>query len=398
MNKMQRYLGVVGSASFANGIQVVLLPWLALLSLNSSAQELGWVQASVLLPSLLLMLAGGVLADRYPSVKYLAALYALLALAHFSLLGLLHADNLELPALIIYGMAIGAINAFIQPLRERLLANVSNSSVQRSVSWASFFQYSLQASGVLLAGQLDQVGIGWVLALQVLALLLAAILCLSLGEVQAKRFELAAWSYGLGYCWRNKITRSLTVLVAFNGFLHIGAFVVVLPLLVRDVYQRSADFYAWLQLTFVLGTILATMALIRRAEVKRPGRALYLCVFYAALIMLAISAGPLLRGLFILVFCWGLLTGVSASLGRSLMQSQAPQSLRGRLLSIYQLALFGSAPLGAIAAGYGAEHFGLPIVLQVSAGASVALFLSAWFFKSLWLAEQNSPAKAESPR
>ncbi|MBB6522059.1 MFS transporter [Pseudoteredinibacter isoporae] len=390
MNTMQRYLGVVGSASFANGVQVVLLPWLALLSLNSSAQELGWVQASVLLPSLLLMLVGGVLADRYPSVKYLAGLYAALALAHFSLLGLLHAKNLQLPALIIYGMVIGAINAFIQPLRERLLANVSNTSVQRSVSWASFFQYSLQASGVLLAGQLDQIGIGPVLALQVLALLVAAALCLSLGEVKAKRFELAAWSYGLAYCWRNKITRNLTVLVAFNGFLHIGAFVVVLPLLVRDVYQRSADFYAWLQLSFVLGTIIATMGLIRRAEVQRPGRALYLCVFYAALIMLAISAGPLLRGLFILVFLWGLLTGVSASLGRSLMQSQAPQSLRGRLLSIYQLALFGSAPLGAIAAGYGAEHFGLQIVLQVSAGASILLFVSAYFLKSLWAVEQST--------
>lgn len=389
MNTMRRYLAVVGSASFANGVQVVLLPWLALLSLEVSAQELGWVQASVLLPSLLLMLVGGVLADRYPSVHYLAGLYAALALAHFSLLGVLHADTLKLPGLIIYGMAIGAINAFIQPLRERLLANVSNASVQRSVSWASFFQYTLQASGVLLAGQLDRIGIGPVLALQVLALLFAAVMCLSLGQVKAKRFELAAWSYGLSYCWGNKITRSLTVLVAFNGFLHIGVFVVVLPLLVRDVYHRSADFYAWLQLSFVLGTIIATMGLIRRAEVRRPGRALYLCVFYAALIMLAISAGPLLRGLFILVFCWGLLTGVSASLGRSLMQSQAPQSLRGRLLSIYQLALFGSAPLGAISAGYGAEHFGLNIVLQISAAASLGLLLSAFFFKSLWAAESS---------
>ncbi|MCV6626115.1 MAG: MFS transporter, partial [Cellvibrionaceae bacterium] len=392
----RRYLTVVSGASLAMGIQVVLLPWLALGQLDAVAAELGWVQASVLIPSLLLMLAGGVMADRYPSARYLAALYFLLALCHLALAVVLHRQQLTLLGLIGYGLCLGALNAFIQPLRERLLASVSNSSLQRSVTWVNFFQYGLQASGVALAGQLDRFGLMPVLALQVLALLLAAAMCLALGQLQTKRRDMAAWAYGVKAVWQNRVTRSLTLLVSFNGFMHIGVFVVVLPLLVRDVYGRSADFYAWLQLSFVAGTLSATVALLRRREVLRPGKGVLLCLFYAALLLFAISAGPKLEGLFLLVYIWGVLTGVSASLGRGLMQQQSPESLRGRMLSLYQLALFGSAPLGAIAAGYGAQHFGLAAVLQISGAFSLLLFCASFLFPALWRVDLTAAPEKQS--
>lgn len=387
---LQRYMSVVSGASLAMGVQVVLLPWLAVGILGAEAHQVGWVQAAVLMPSLLFIMLGGVMADRYPSTRYLAVLYGLLGCCHIALAILVEQKQLSLNNLLVYGVAIGTVSAFIQPLRERLVSSISKQSMQRSVTQINFFQYGFQAAGVLLAGQIDRIGLLPVIAVQLIGIGLAIFMCFSLAKLDIPHRRLAAWADGIKAVWRNPVARSLSLLVAFNGFMHIGVFVVVLPLLVRDVYQLSADYYSWLQLSFVAGTLASTIGLLRRPEVDRPGRAVLFCLLYAALLLLAISAGPRLSGIFMMVAIWGVLTGVSSSLGRGLMQAQASDELRGRMLSIYQLALFGSAPLGALAAGYGVQMFGLHLVLKISGLFSLALFLISWRFPSLWKAKVSS--------
>lgn len=381
---LKRYMAMVSGMSFSIGVQLVLLPWLAVGALGAGAEQLGWVQAAVLFPSLLLMLLGGVLADRFPNTSYLAGLFTALAATHIALIFIVQNSTLSLSSLILYGVVVGSLNAFIQPLRERLLTSVSQVSMQRSVTWVNFFQYAFQAMGVLMSGQIDRFGLAPIVLSQVAALSLAILMCAFLGRIKGQKRTLSPWHDGLRAVWANPICRSLTILVTFNGFMHIGVFIVVLPLLVRDVYGVSADFYSWLQLSFVAGTLSSTIVLLKRAEVMRPGRALLLCLFYAAFLMFAISAGPKLSGLFLLVYLWGVLTGISASLGRGLMQQQAAESMRGRVLSIYQLALFGSAPLGALFAGFAAERWGLEVVLEIAAASSVGLFILSYFYPKLW--------------
>lgn len=393
---LQRFMSVVSGASLATGVQLVLLPWLAVGVLGAEAQQLGWVQASVLLPSLVFVLLGGVLADRYPSTRYLAVLYCLLFCGHVFLAYIAHTQQLNLTLLLLYGIFIGSVMAFIQPLRERLVASLKQHSLQRSVTLVNFFQYGFQAAGVLLAGQIDRLGLLPVIAVQLVALMFAAAMCNSLSSLSLPHRQLAAWTDGLRATWGNAITRSLIVLVAFNGFMHIGVFVVVLPLLVRDVYQLSADYYSWLQLSFVAGTLISTIVLLRREETDRPGRGLLFCLLYASLLLLAMAAGPTLSGIFMMVFIWGAITGVSSSLGRGLMQHQANEELRGRMVSIYQLALFGSAPLGALAAGYGVQLWGVHQVLYNSAYFSLGLFLLSWCFPALWQAGKSSDHPAKS--
>lgn len=78
------------------------------------------------------------------------------------------------------------------------------------------------------------------------------------------------------------------------------------------------------------------------------------------------------------------------------MQHQANEELRGRMVSIYQLALFGSAPLGALAAGYGVQLWGVHQVLYNSAYFSLGLFLLSWCFPALWQAGKSSDHPAKS--
>jgi len=56
----------------------------------------------------------------------------------------------------------------------------------------------------------------------------------------------------------------------------------------------------------------------------------------------------------------------------SLVQLIVPDHLRGRVVSIYMVALRGGMPLGSLASGYAATFLGVPVVLGIN-GALVSV-------------------------
>jgi predicted MFS family arabinose efflux permease len=66
----------------------------------------------------------------------------------------------------------------------------------------------------------------------------------------------------------------------------------------------------------------------------------------------------------------------------SLVQENAPEALRGRVLSIYGLAFRGGMPLGSLAAGALVRPFGAPAALGAFCTALVALVL--WIYFRSW--------------
>jgi hypothetical protein len=56
----------------------------------------------------------------------------------------------------------------------------------------------------------------------------------------------------------------------------------------------------------------------------------------------------------------------------TVLQSIVPDELRGRVAALYVMSFLGMSPLGALAAGWAAEHIGPPITLAICGG--VALF------------------------
>ena len=58
---------------------------------------------------------------------------------------------------------------------------------------------------------------------------------------------------------------------------------------------------------------------------------------------------------------WGFM--VYANNANSLVQTQVPDDLRGRVMSIYTLTFFGFMPIGALLAGSIAENIGEPLTV-----------------------------------
>ncbi|KUJ84249.1 MFS transporter [Microbulbifer flavimaris] len=389
--RLTRFLLGYSGTALATGLQVILLPWIAVAVADLPALHLGWVQASVLLPNLVFLLFGGVLADRRDSALVAGLACLGLAACHGGLLLYFSYQIPDLSVLLVYGISLGVCTAFLQPARDNLVhrsahrseARAGHSGVQYTVTWMMLAQYGGQAVGMLLASRFDQWGLEILLTIQVSVLLVAAVLLFSLRrrsrEVRRQRqLPFALIREGVAQAWQRPALRELIGLVAFNGFVHIGVFLVVLPLLAED-YGRGASYYATLQLAFIAGTVAATVMMLRRGQGQEPGRGILMCLLYSAALLVAISFGPTPLGLLMLCALWGAVAAASAALGRAVVQILAPEEYRSRIISIYQLALFGSAAIGALAAGVVSEYAAPLMTLRWAGVASLVAFVGLLF-------------------
>jgi MFS family permease len=122
--------------------------------------------------------------------------------------------------------------------------------------------------------------------------------------------------------------------------------------MVRDVYQGDAQLLGFVFMTFPIGTILGSLALRARGRIERKGRAQLMALAAGAVTLAGVSLGlpfPLTVGLLML---WGVAASVFMAAGRTIFQENAPDTHRGRVLSVYTLAFMGaSGAIGAPLAG-----------------------------------------------
>ena len=79
---------------------------------------------------------------------------------------------------------------------------------------------------------------------------------------------------------------------------------------------------------------------------------------------------------------WGVMT--TMALTNTLIQTAAPDHLRGRVMSVYVLMFMGMAPLGSFQSGVIAHWLGAPMAVRIGAivCASAAVLLSPRFIRN----------------
>ncbi|MBL4782628.1 MAG: MFS transporter [Porticoccaceae bacterium] len=400
LSNFQFYLGGLGSSAVAMGLQVVIFPWLVVGVLQEPADRVGLAQMAVMLPNLLLILWGGALSDNRHLGSYLFRLYLMYLLPFGMMLVAVINGFLSYQLLIIFGASYGVITAFIQPARESLLSQVASEDLQGSVVRTTLVQFAAQSLGYLSAGLFERIGLSLLLGFQMLMFVVAGLLlrashpatvALNKGHEGQSQGIVA----GLRAVWHHARLRPLMLLVGATGFLGFGVYLVAMPLMTREVYGQSAVFYAGLQLSFTAGVLLANVLYLRlRRGFSQPGRVLVISLFCRGLIMLLIAMHLPVSLLFPAVLVWGMFSGISISLGRMMTHTEAPEDYRSRVVSIYQLAFFGTAPIGAWVTGQLISTQG---VLETFAGlgALTVLVASLGIFSQLW---QSPSGKRVEPQ
>ncbi len=385
------YLGGVGASSLAQGLQIVIFPWLLVGVLGESAVRVGYAQMALMMPQLLFILIGGVISDNRHLGRHLFHLYMFYSVPCLVLLVAVWLEYLSFGLMLLFGFCFGTVTAFIQPARESLLSQVADKQLQQAVARASLIQFSAQSVGIILAGYMDSLGLLILIFLQILLLLSSGWLlrrCLPVDSHESKERRGSTWKNmmsGLAVVRRDTRLLQLMMVVAATGFLGFGLYLVAMPILTREVYHQGAAFFAWIQFSFMFGVILSNIYIIRFVgRFTQPGRVLLLSLLIRGCFLIAVAMHPSPWLLFVLVALWGAASGVAMMIGRSMTHEASPQPYRARVVSVYQLALFGAAPIGAWVSGHTISAIGVLPAIGTLGGLTVLAAVIAMLFSELW--------------
>lgn len=417
MRPLHYYLLGASSWFLAFGMQTVLFAWLVTMVLRESPEMVGVAQMTLLLPGTLLILAGGAFADRYGGRRMAVAGQAAAILAPLMLLLLVMSGRLTFAGMLLYAAVIGCAQAFVTPARDALLNQVAGGRVQRTVMQVSAAQFGTQIVGILFASLADDLGPAPILGVQVLILAAGLMAFLGIDNRRAPGDGLSAAAGALsgpqrlaqgrrgeggeqtpegGGSLTQSIVEGLTAvlrhralrLVALQnvamGLFLMGAYIVTLPVMVREVFQGSAADLSLMNSCNLIGLVLAILLLLRRGDVVRQGRALILAQWSGALVLVLLALAPNYPVFLVVLFFWGASAGVAMSIARTIMQEQAPEALRGRVMAFSALSFIGAGPLGALLNGYLAEQFGAQAALGIAGAGMVAVMLALGFRSPLW--------------
>ena len=156
----------------------------------------------------------------------------------------------------------------------------------------------------------------------------------------------------------------LTFLAATASFLAFPM-VTYLPVIAGDVLKTGAAGYSLLLSSFGVGAIVGALATAHRGRAEGRGRTLALAFgLYGASTLGAVLSHRQGVALLLLPIAGASLVTAFSTVN-SLVQENAPEAMRGRVLSIFGFAFRGGMPVGSLLAGALVTHFGAPLVIAV---------------------------------
>jgi MFS family permease len=383
------YLCSIAAFLVPGGINMVLFPALVTLFLAESAERVGIAQMAGQLPSLALVLVGGVIGDRFDQRRVLTLVHVLAALPPLVLAVAIATGQFDYSMLLVYAFVWGTMGALAQPTRDALLSRVAGDQVQRTVSIVMGLQFVAQIVGFAIGSLAGRVGPVAVLIVQALAMAAGALAVRRIdvpAHVHAGPRPAALRAIAEGFAWV-RASREVLPVSLLNlgvGLFFAGTFVVLVPLTIRDVYGGGPADIALALFAHTAGTVTMISALVVRGGIVQQGRALVLSLLLGAAVLLPLCFGVPLDVFYLLMFLWGLGAGVAMTMSRTIAQEMAPPSHRARVMSVLSLAGMGSMPFGSLLIGYAVGAFGpmhaawVPVLGVSLLTALVALRTDVW--------------------
>lgn len=389
-SKFSWYLAGVVGQFLPWGLNTVLFTWMVAVYLGEGGVRLGIAQMCIQLPGLVFILFGGYLADRVDRRTILIVFQGLAALPVFTLVLLIEISTLSYLMLIVFGVGVGSFNAFIQPARDSILNQVSGPNIQQAVTMTMGLSFFAQIVGFGFAGQADITGPVPLLLIQGTVLLFGALVALklpssmpnraSLAEAREKNRETVFGEIrgGLSLIFHSPRMFPVMILMFSVGVFYVGAFSVLNPLAVRDMYGGAAFDIALSYMCFMVGTIVMTVILVAIGGIRRQGLGLMIALVAGGVFLLLINLRLPFYGYVLCIGLWGMCGGVAMSLGRAIVQESAPENYRARALSIYSLGMLGGGPIGAVSMGYFASVMNPMLGFGVAAAGVFFTVVVVW--------------------
>lgn len=355
-------------------MQVVGQDWLVL-SLGGHGVALGVITALQFLPIIVMGMYGGMIADRYPKRSILLCTATAAGLLASVLFVLVATGVAQLWMVGILALLLGVVTAFDMPTRQSFVVEmVGPDDLVNAVSLNSATFNAARILGPALAGLIIATrGIAPVFAVNAVSYI-AVILGLRAMRVSelltAHRLERGRGQLREAVVYVAS-RRELLLPVLLVGTLGMFAFnsQITLALMAKDVFGRSAGTYGVLSSALALGALIGALLNARRGR-PRVLLLVFSAILFGAMEML-IGITPNIYVFTILLVPTGVFMITFAATANAIVQLNAGEEIRGRVMALYSLVFLGGTPIGAPLIGWLAQRYGARSGLILGGLASV---------------------------
>ncbi|WP_128429151.1 MFS transporter [Streptomyces cyaneus] len=372
---VRRWLAAYTSSMIGDSVYYIALSWAAVQA--GSPSQAGVVMAVSAVPRALLMLGGGVIADRLGPRKVVIGSDVVRCAAVLAVAGLLFSTTPGLWPLAALALVFGTVDAVFMPAVGALPARVTTrdqlARVQGmrglGIRFASVVGGPLGGLGVAVGGAAAAFGLaGLLIAVSVPLLISVRVRELPADDKAAAQGG-TAWRdlvAGLGYIRRHRVLAPLMLAIALGDLGFVGPLNVGLTLL-ADERGWGASGMGWVLAGFGVGAGAASLLLTVRGRLPHAGQVAGCTILAGSVAIGALAFVPGVVAAVGVALLIGLLAGLSGAMCGALLQTQADAAYLGRVTAVSGLVSLGFAPLSMPLSAAAIGAWGTGPVFVVSA-------------------------------
>jgi MFS family permease len=361
------------------------MAWMAL-KLSDSGWQVGLVAFCGQAPSCVLSPLAGVLVDRWDRQRVIVVTQVLAMLQSAALAVFAFTDWMTVWDLMYLGAAQAVINAFDMPARQSFMRQMvdDRADLPNAIALNSSMVNGARLIGPTVAALLVAAfGEGWCFAIDAASYVAVIISLLAIHVVPRPLPKSTGDVWGeMRDGWRYVANAPLAraVLLAFSATAVLaGSYSnTLLPLLDRQVLAGGEGTLGILMSAGGLGALTGALYLASRSTVVGLGGVIGKCALglAASLVLLALA-----RSVYVatpLVYVLGLCMMIQMASTNTILQTVVDTDKLGRVMSLYGVAFFGGAPVGALLEGSLASIGGVPVAFAVAGALGLASGVAFW--------------------
>lgn len=381
-HKNYRYYFIFQLFSFTGTwIQGTAQSWLVY-RLTESAMFLGAVSFAGAIPALFLAPLAGVVADNIKRKYILVTTQILCLIQGLAIIILYFTDVINEWHVLFLAVLLGLANSFDMTARQSFVPLlVSREDLPNAIALSSSMFNVARMLGPAIAGFLiASFGEGICFIVNVISYIpiIIFIFWVKTQKQIIKRSSsvLTHLKEGLEYAWNNKPVRALLLMVGIFSFFG-ASLSTLMPIFSDQILNSGPQGLGILNAVAGGGAVCGGIFLASRRQVIGIKKLIAISAITCSLCLgaFAISKVFVFSCLALIISGFGFILIFAGS--NTLLQAMSPDSLRGRVVSLFSCMLMGMYPLGSLSIGFLAQQLGVSSAVLL--GASICLMIAIYF-------------------
>jgi len=356
-------------------MQTAAQAWLVW-ELTDSAWMLGVVGALRMVPTLVLSLPAGAVADRFAKRNILLVTQTVAMLQALALAALVYSGLIHVWHVMVLATLLGIVQSFDMPSRHAMVIEVSSrEDVLNAVSLNSSAFNAGRIVGPAVAGMLISArGTADCFLINGISYIATIIALWGIAPrrptVLASGRMLTQIRDGLVWVKGQPVARGLLAMIGVTS-LFAMTYATLLPVFAEKVFGMSSAGYGFLLSSYAAGALTSAVLLTAFGHIRPPGKLVTLGSYWFPFSLAGLALAPSYGMGVVALFLTGVGLMLFNAVSNTMLQTLSPDELRGRVMSMRTLLFAGMMPAGSLQMGALGQWLGPRAAVGI--GAAVCL-------------------------